>query len=147
MNTKTRKNLLGQTTQYARMLNGTILKKHYKSPFPSLNLKRCNLATDTVYSNTPAIDGGETCAWVFLGTDTLVTDVYGMKMLMGFIYGMKMTMGFFAALKQFVNTLEDTICECVVMSQLLSGRAQVELSTRCWHFTRTAYWPVQSLFR
>jgi hypothetical protein len=40
MNTKTIKKTLEQTTQYARMPNGTILKKHYKSPFPALNVCR-----------------------------------------------------------------------------------------------------------
>jgi hypothetical protein len=81
MDIKTIKKTFEKTTQYARMSNGTILKKHYKSPFPALNVKRRDepVATDTVYSNTPAIDGGETCAQIFVGTKTLVTDVYGMK--------------------------------------------------------------------
>jgi hypothetical protein len=97
VNTKTiKKKTFEQTTQYTRMPNGTILKKHYKSPFPALNVQRRDepFATDTVYSNTPAIDGGETSAQVFVGTETLVTDVYGMK-----------------TEKQFVNTLEDNIRE------------------------------------
>jgi hypothetical protein len=81
MNTKTIKKTLEQTTQYARMPNDTILRKHYKSPFPALNVQRCDepVATDTVYSNTPAIDGSETCAQIFVSTETLVTDVYGIK--------------------------------------------------------------------
>ncbi len=41
MNTKTIKKTFEQTTQYARMPNGTILKKHYKSPF---RLSMCNIA-------------------------------------------------------------------------------------------------------
>jgi hypothetical protein len=97
MNTKTIKKTLEQTTQYARMPNGIILKKHYKSPYPAPNVQRCNerLAMDTVYSfNTPTIDGGETCAQIFAGTETLVTDVYGMR-----------------TEKQFVNTLADNIRE------------------------------------
>ena len=36
MNTKTIKTTFENTTQYARILHGTILKKHYKSPFPAL---------------------------------------------------------------------------------------------------------------
>jgi hypothetical protein len=62
MPTKTVKKTFETTTQYARMPNGTILKKHYKSPFPALNVKRRDepVATDTVFSDTPAIDGGET---------------------------------------------------------------------------------------
>jgi hypothetical protein len=117
MNTKTIKKTFEQTTQYAsRMPNGTILKKHYyKSPFPALNVQRRDepVATDTVYSDTPAIDGGETCAQIFVGTETMVTDVYGMK-----------------TENQFVNTLEDNIRKRGAMSRLLSDRAQVEISAR-----------------
>jgi hypothetical protein len=112
MNTKTIKKTFEQTTQYARMPNGTILKKHYKSPFPVLNVQRRDepVATDTVYSDTPAIDRGETCAQILVGTETMVTDVYGMK-----------------TDKQFVNTLEDNIRERGAMYRLLSNRAQVEI--------------------
>jgi hypothetical protein len=106
MNTKTIKKTFEQTTQYARMPNGTILKKDYKSPFPALNVQRCHepVATDKVYSDAPAIDRGETCAQIFVDTVTMVTDVYGMK-----------------TEKQFVNTLKDNIRECGVMSRLLSN--------------------------
>jgi hypothetical protein len=63
------------------MPNGAILKKHYKSPFPALNVQRRDerVTRDTVYSNALDINGGETCAQFFVGTETLVTDVYGMK--------------------------------------------------------------------
>jgi hypothetical protein len=96
MNTKTIKKTLEQTTQYARMPNGTILKKHYKSPFPALNVQRRDerVTKDPVYSDAPDIDGGETCAQIFVGTETMVAYVYGMK-----------------TRKQFVNTLEDNIRE------------------------------------
>jgi hypothetical protein len=115
MNTKTIKKTFEQTTQYARMPNGTILKKHYKPPFLALNVQRRDepVATDTVYLDTPAIDGGETCAQIFVGTETMVTDVYGMK-----------------TEKKFVNTLEDNIRGRGAMSRLLSDRAQVEISAR-----------------
>jgi hypothetical protein len=58
MNAKTIKKKSEQTTQYARMPNGTILKKYYKSPFAALNVQRRDepVATDTVYLDTPAID-------------------------------------------------------------------------------------------
>jgi hypothetical protein len=115
MNTKTTKKILEQTsTQYARMPNGTILKKHYKSTFPALNLQRCDerVTRDTVYSDASDIDGSETCAQIFVGTETLLTDVYGMK-----------------TEKEFVNThLEDNICERGALSRLLCNRAQVEIS-------------------
>eukprot|EP00980_Cylindrotheca_fusiformis_P004536 scaffold963_cov114-Cylindrotheca_fusiformis.AAC.2 len=119
--TKTIKKTFENTTQYARLPAGTHLKKHYKSAYPALNVQRRDepVATDTVYSDTPAIDGGETCAQLFVGTETLVTDVYGMK-----------------TEHQFVNTLEDNVRERGAMSRLLSDRAQVEISNRVIGFLR-----------
>ena len=74
------KETFARTTQYARMPMSTHLKKRFKSPYPALNVHRRNepIATDTVYSDTPAIDGGETHAQLFVGTESLVTDVVGM---------------------------------------------------------------------
>jgi hypothetical protein len=67
------------TTQYARMPMSTVLKKRYKSPNPAVNVHRRDepVATDTVFSDTPAIDGGETAAQIFVGTQSFVTDVEG----------------------------------------------------------------------
>jgi hypothetical protein len=128
MNAKTIKKTFKQTTQYARIPNGIILKKHCKSPFPALNVQRWDerVTKDTVYSDAPDIDRGETCTQIFLGTETLVTDVYGMK-----------------TKKKFVNTLEDNILWWAVSSTskrpcTTSGNQCM----RCWHFPRTAYWPV-----
>ena len=66
-------------------------KKTYHSPFPAFNLKFRSepVATDTVYSDTPAVDDGSTCVQPFAGAKTLVADVHGMK-----------------TEKKFVNTLE-----------------------------------------
>ena len=50
-------------------------------------------------------------AQLFVGTDTPVTDMYGMKYE-----------------KQFVNTLEDCICECDAMNKLISDQENVEIS-------------------
>jgi hypothetical protein len=58
--------------------------------------------TDTIYSDTPAIDCGITSAQLFVGTKTHTADVYPIK-----------------SDKQFVNTLLD-ISDC----------AQVEISER-----------------
>ena len=103
------------TTQHARTTISTILKKHYKSPYPALNVHRRDepVATDTVYSDTPAIDDGSKSAQFFVGTSTMFNDVYGMK-----------------TDSQFVNTLEDNIRERGAMSKLVSDCAQVELSKR-----------------
>ena len=82
------------TTQYARTPASTMLQKHYKAPFPALNVHRRDepVATDTVYYNTPAIDNGATSAQIFVGTKILLTHIYGMK-----------------SDKQFVATLSNNI--------------------------------------
>jgi hypothetical protein len=69
--------------------------------------------TDTIYSDTPAIDGGETHAQLFVGTESLVTDIQGMK-----------------TDKQFVNTLEDNIRHHGAPTKLISDCAQVQISNK-----------------
>ena len=71
-----------KTTWYARELirpNG--MRQHFKSRFPAANVRRRNepVATDTVFSDVPAVDDGSKCAQLFVGTKSLVADVYGMK--------------------------------------------------------------------
>jgi hypothetical protein len=103
------------TTQYARMPMSTVLKKHYKSPFPAMNVHRRDeaLATDTVYSDTPAVDSGVTIAQLFVGLTSTVCDVYPMK-----------------TDSAFVQTFEDVIRRRGAPSKLVSDRAQVEISGR-----------------
>ena len=103
------------TTQYARMPMSTVLKKHYKSPFPALNVHRREeaLATDTVYSDTPAVDSGVTIAQLFVGLTSTVCDVYPLK-----------------SEKAFVNVFQDVIRRRGAPSKLVSDRAQVEISGR-----------------
>lgn len=104
------------TTQYARSLStSTLMKKTFRSPFPALNVHRRReaVATDTVYSDVPAIDNGSTAAQIFVGRDTLVTDAYPVK-----------------TDKQFVNTLEDNIRQRGAMDKLLSDGAKAEISNR-----------------
>ena len=62
------------TTQYARIPMSTILKKHFQSPNPALNVQRQHepVTTDTVYSDTPAIDSGVTTAQFFVGCESMV---------------------------------------------------------------------------
>jgi hypothetical protein len=64
-------------------------------------------------TDTPAVDSEATSAQLFVGIETLLSDVYGMK-----------------TDKQFVNTLEDNIREWGAMSKLISDRAQVEISNK-----------------
>ena len=69
------------STQHTKTPESSVMKKTYSSPFPALNIKRRSesVATNTVYSKTPEIDDGSTCAQLFIGTKTLITDVNGMK--------------------------------------------------------------------
>jgi len=71
------------------------------------------VATDTIYLDTPAIDSGATIAQVFVGVESLVTDVYAMK-----------------TDRQFINTLEDQICTRGAPTKLISNWAQVEISNQ-----------------
>jgi hypothetical protein len=83
----------------------TILKKQYKSPNPALNVRPCDepVATDTIYSDTLAIDCGFTSAQLFVGTKTHTADVYPIK-----------------SNKQFVNTLLDNITQRGAPTKLIS---------------------------
>ena len=109
------------TTQYARIPMSAILKKHYKSLFPAMNVTRRDepVVTDTIYSDTPAIDNGCKQAHISVGTKTTYTDIYDMK-----------------TDSQFVNTLEDYIRHRGVMSQLISDSAQVEVGKRVLDISR-----------
>ena len=104
-----------RTTRYARIPMSTTLRRVFKSPFPAFNVPRHSepVSTDTIYSDTPAIDGGQKYAQIFHGKDTKLTDVYGIT-----------------SQKEFVNTLEDNIRECGAMSKLISDCAQVEISKK-----------------
>ena len=70
------------------------MRKHFKSRFPAFNIPNRNepVATDTIFSDTPFIDSGVTMTQIFVGKDSMVSDVYPMH-----------------SSKQFVNTLEDNI--------------------------------------
>ena len=103
------------TTRWARASEHVPFRKHFKSRFPALNVHRRRepVATDTIYSDTPAIDNGATVAQIFVGVDTLVTDVYSMK-----------------TDSEFVRTLEDNIRRRGAMDKLISDRAQTEIGKK-----------------
>jgi len=103
------------TTQYAQLPMSTLLKKWYKSPFPALNVHRRDesIATNTIYSDTPAVDSGATISQVLVGMESPVTDVYAIKTDW-----------------QFINTLEDQIRTQGAPTKLISNRAQVEISNQ-----------------
>ena len=91
------------------------MKRLLKSRNPALNVPRRHepAATDTIFSDTPAVDTGVKQAHVFVGRDSLVADVYPMK-----------------SGKQFVNTLEDNIRRRGAMDKLLSDSAKTEISKK-----------------
>ena len=97
------------------------MKKHLKSRIPALNIPRRHeaVATDTVFSDTPAVDSGVKQSQVFVGRDTLVADAYPMK-----------------SGKQFVNTLENNIRRRGAMDKLLSDSAKTEISNKVMDILR-----------
>ena len=91
--------IIKNTYQVTSRFGGTIpqhdyLKKHFKSRNPVFNIPRRNeaVATDTIFSDTPAINDGSTMAQFFVERDTLVCDAHGIK-----------------TQKQSINTLYDNI--------------------------------------
>ena len=91
------------------------IKKHFKSRNPVFSIPRCSeaVATDTIFSDTPAVDDGPTMAQFFCGHDTLVCDAYGIK-----------------STKQFINTLSDNIRKQGAMDTLISDGGKYEISQR-----------------
>ena len=82
------------------------IKKHFKSRNPVFNIPRRSeaVATDTIFSDTPAVDDGSTMAQFFCGRDTLVCDAYGIK-----------------STKQFINTLSDNRGELWIPSSVMEA--------------------------
>lgn len=100
------------------------MRKHYKSRFPAFNVLRRNepVATETFYSDVPAIDDGSKCAQIFVGRISLVTDIYGMK-----------------TDKEFIHTLGDNIRRRGSMSKLISDRALAEIGTKVNNILRALF--------
>lgn len=109
------------TTQLARIPMSAHLQRHYKSPFPALNVKRRDedVATDTVYADTPDIEHGHVAAQFFVGTTSLVSDIYGVK-----------------TEAQFLQTLQDNVRKRGAMNKLVSDRAQAEVSSAVKDYMR-----------
>ena len=110
VNVDTVQKTMKQSTQSGVSLPNTFpMKQHLKARNPALNIPRRHeaVATDTVFSGTPAVDSGVKQAQVFVGRDTLVADAYPMK-----------------SGKQFVNTPEDKIRRRGAMDKLLSDSAK-----------------------
>ena len=113
VNADTIRDTFKHTTQWGASVGTFPMKRHLKSRNPTLNVPRRHeaVATDTVYSDTPAIDSGVKLAQLFVGKESLVSDIYPMR-----------------SGKQFVNTLEDNICRRGAMDKLISDSAKNEIS-------------------
>ena len=100
------------------------IKKHFKSRNPVFNIPRRSeaVATDTIFSDTPAVDDGSTMAQFFCGRDTLVCDAYGIK-----------------STKQFINTLSDNIRKRGAIDTLISDGGKYEISKRVTDLLRSLF--------
>ena len=89
------------------------IKKHFKSRNPVFSIPRYSeaVATDSIFSDTPAVDGGPTMAQFFCGHHTFVCDVYGIKSTI-----------------QFINPLSDNIRKWGAMDTLTSDGGKYEIS-------------------
>ena len=121
--------VIKDTYQVTSRFGGTIpqhdyLKKHFKSRNPVFNIPRRNesVATDTIFSDTPAINDGSTMAQFFVGRDTLVCDAYGIK-----------------SQKQFINTLYDNIRFRGAMTTLITDGGRYEISKKIADLLRSLF--------
>ena len=103
------------TTQWGATTNYVPMRKTLKSRNPVLNIPRRHepVATDTIYSDTPAIGSGVTKAQLFVGKESLVADIY--PLLNG---------------AHFIHALEDNIRFRDAMDKVISDGAQNEISKK-----------------
>ena len=104
------------TTQYGRITPDPLpYKVRYRTPYPAANIARRSeaVSADIVYSDTPAVDGGETAAVLYFGTMSNMTTAHGIKND-----------------DQFVNTLEDEIRARGAMDKLITDSSVIETSSR-----------------
>ena len=126
VNADTIRDTFKHTTQWGTSVGTFPMKRHLKSSNPALNVpwRHEAVATDTVYSDTPAIDSGVKLAQLFVGKDSLVSDTYPLR-----------------SGKQFVSTLEDNIHRHSAMDKLISDSAIMRSPTR----SRTSSGPTTSV--
>ena len=100
------------------------IKKHFKPRNPVFSIPRCSEAgaTDTIFSDTPAVDDGSTMAQFFCGHDTLVCDAYGIK-----------------STKQFITTLSDKIRKWGAMDTLISDGGKYDISKGVTDFLHSLF--------
>ena len=100
------------------------IKHHFKPRNPVFSIPRCSedVAADTIFSDTPAVDDGSTMAQFFCGHDTLVCDAYGIK-----------------STKQFIITLSDKIRKWGAMDTLISDGGKYDISKGVTDFLHSLF--------
>ena len=123
-NQETIKRTLEATTQYASRgaVEGTNLRQQIKSPNPVLNIpRRCeSVATDQIYSSTPAIKDGTRIAQFFIGTISMFRAVYSLG----------------KSNKNYPQALMDEVRKRGAMNKIISDSAKNETSKRVMDFCR-----------
>ena len=113
------------TTQYGRRgaTGGHTLHKQGVSPNPVLNVPRRHedVATDTLYSDTPAVDDGSTAAQFFIGRKSIYRTAHSLG----------------KSDKNFVHTLHDEIQRYGAMDKIISDNAKAQISDRVKDILRT----------
>ena len=109
MNTDTIRDTFKPITQWEVSIETFPMRRHLRSRNPPLNVPSRHeaVSTDTVYSDTPAVNSGVKQAQLFVGKESLVSDIYPMR-----------------CNNQFVNTLEDNICRHSMMDKLITDSAK-----------------------
>lgn len=104
-------------------VQGINLRDRILSPNPVLNIPRRNedVATDTVYSNVPAIDDGSTAAQFFIGRQSHYRSILPMG----------------HSDKHFAPALMDVIRQYGAMDRLISDNAKAQISERVKDILRT----------
>jgi hypothetical protein len=119
------KDTFAVTTRYAATApSQDYLQKHFKARNPVFNIARRNeaVATDTIFSDTVAIHYGCKMAQIFVGRDTLVTDIYPIK-----------------STKQFINALADNIRQRGAMHTIISDRGTYQISQKITDLLRSLF--------
>ena len=113
------------TTQHGSKgaTQGHSLRNQIKSPNPILNVKRRHeeVATDTMYSDTPAFETGSTAAQFFIGRKSHFRSVRRLG----------------SSDKDFKSTLEDEIRKYGAMDKLVSDNAKAQISNKVKEILRT----------
>ena len=103
---------LASTTQYVKNSLRLPMRQHFKARNRALFVQRLRetVATDTFFASEPAL-GGETCAQIYVGKKSHLTEVYGMT-----------------TESQMYKTLQDFIRKWGAPDALMSDNAKTQIS-------------------